>query len=407
MKVTSQEVINIVSNHARNEEVGNISEHTRLVGDLGLSSVDFVVIFEELVGLMNTRMNFIDLIMPTRSSYVDDLTVEQIVNFVNQGETTKNTEPGDDPYKERREPIRQEDVDNLRESVQHQTYKKEEVENSSRFCFVLSAPRSGSTLLQRMLGCHPEIYAPMELHLMGYQDFAQRAEELKSSRHAHLLEGTIVAREETRAMTRAVSEAVESMYVKDKRSVVQFYSEISSHSNSKILVDKTPSYAFSLSTLLRIKDTFPNAKFIHLRRRANASIKSLIDSELIEIIRFCKTSGIGERKLAEALWCLCEQNILSLLEYTGDRTIRVEYESLVKKPIETMQRVHLFLGVNPSEDIDPYANTNQSRIDVGNYAGDLKNYLRSFIDERASSEWERFDSLSWLSEPSQMIMKNN
>ena len=50
-----------------------------------------------------------------------------------------------------------------------------------RLLFVISAPRSGSTLLARMLGSHSEVYAPAELHLLtplahlGYHERVEAA----------------------------------------------------------------------------------------------------------------------------------------------------------------------------------------------------------------------------------------
>lgn len=50
-----------------------------------------------------------------------------------------------------------------------------------RLLFLISAPRSGSTLLQRMLGSHSEVFTHPEPHLMtplaylGYYDRVDRA----------------------------------------------------------------------------------------------------------------------------------------------------------------------------------------------------------------------------------------
>jgi hypothetical protein len=286
-----------------------ITGSTQLVRDLGFSSVEFVVIFEKIQALRTERINFIDLIMPDRSTYVDDLSINQIFQFLNYSPTAQISKSQADPYAEQRDVIQKDDIGLLNQAIRHQTYPQEKVNTSIQLCFLLSAPRSGSTLLRRMLGCHPDIYAPMELHLMSYLDFEQRYQELSDQDHKHLLEGTIVARQEVRGMKRSISAAVDQMYARDRRPVSQFFNEIDPHLKQKVLVDKTPTYAFSLSTLERIKQTFAQAKFIHLKRSPNAVIKSMIDSELGQLIRFQKTSGIHTNRFAEALWCLCEQNI--------------------------------------------------------------------------------------------------
>jgi len=412
MVIGSRDIIKIVSdrfdtNNSDRSSQMPITGATRLVEDLGFSSVEFVVIFEAIQQILPERINFIDLIMPDRSSYVDDLSIDQIADFLTPNNSRSESRVFLDPYADKREPITQSDIDLLNRFIQHQDYLYEKITTTTQLCFLLSAPRSGSTLLRRMLGCHPDIYAPMELHLMAYQDFAQRSQELSDEDHAHLLEGVIVARQEIRGMSRSVSMAVDQMYVRDRRPVSQFFKEIDPYIQAKVLIDKTPTYAFSLSTLERLKNTFPSAKFIHLTRRPNAVIKSIIDSNLGQIIRFMQTSGIQPNRFAEALWCLCEQNICAALKDIGSRVICVDYESLVTTPEQTMRRLHDFLGIPPSASINPYAQQDRtSEEQVFSFAGDLKTYLRNSIDSSVASEWQPFESLHWLSEPTSALLQN-
>src|SRR6185369_14432855 len=58
--------------------------------------------------------------------------------------------------------------------------------------FVLSPPRSGSTLLRVMLGGHPKLFAPPELELLSFNTLADRKTEF-GERFAFWLEGTIRA----------------------------------------------------------------------------------------------------------------------------------------------------------------------------------------------------------------------
>ena len=410
MTISKSDIISIVADQLEGGSGSSdsnipITGATQLIRDLGFSSVEFVVIFEKIQQRLDHRISFIDLIMPDRSAYVDDLSISQIVEFVSRRPTRAAADACIDTYNSKREPITQEDVNLLDAAIRHQTYTKEEVKTSTQICFLLSAPRSGSTLLRRMLGCHPDVYAPMELHLMTYQDFAQRQHELSADAHSHLLEGTIAARQEIRGMTRAVSLAVEQMYVRDRRPVNQFFTELDPYISEKVLVDKTPTYAFSRATLERLKRTFPQAKYIHLTRSPNAVIKSMIDSDLGQLMRFLHTSGIRHTRFAEALWCLCEQNIRAALKDVTAKVIRVSYESVVSDPESTMVGLHRFLEITPSHQINPYAQPSSPLMEqVGNYAGDLKTFLRNEIDARAATEWQSFDSLQWLSEPTLRLL---
>jgi polyketide synthase PksN len=61
---------------------------------------------------------------------------------------------------------------------------------SDRRCpvFLISAPRSGSTLLRVMLGGHTQIFSPPELHLLPYDTIDQRSSDLSGTR-SFLAEG--------------------------------------------------------------------------------------------------------------------------------------------------------------------------------------------------------------------------
>jgi len=58
--------------------------------------------------------------------------------------------------------------------------------------FILSPPRSGSTLLRVMLAGHPHLFAPPELELLSFNTLAERREEL-TGKYSFWLEGTIRA----------------------------------------------------------------------------------------------------------------------------------------------------------------------------------------------------------------------
>src|SRR5947199_900274 len=66
-----------------------------------------------------------------------------------------------------------------------------------RAVFVLSPPRSGSTLLRVMLGGHPELFAPPELELLSFNTLRERSAAF-SGRDSFWLEGAIRAGMEIR-----------------------------------------------------------------------------------------------------------------------------------------------------------------------------------------------------------------
>ena len=87
MTINYSEIIQIISElvEVRTSKEAcdrKIAGETFLVKDLGMSSVDFVVIFEKIQKKLGKTINFIDLIMPNRSSYIEDLSINELTNFL-------------------------------------------------------------------------------------------------------------------------------------------------------------------------------------------------------------------------------------------------------------------------------------------------------------------------------------
>src|SRR6185369_1189200 len=61
-----------------------------------------------------------------------------------------------------------------------------------RALFILSPPRSGSTLLRVMLAGHPHLFAPPELELLSFNDLRERRAAF-TGRNSFWLEGTLRA----------------------------------------------------------------------------------------------------------------------------------------------------------------------------------------------------------------------
>jgi amino acid adenylation domain-containing protein len=59
--------------------------------------------------------------------------------------------------------------------------------------FVLSPPRSGTTLLRTMLGSHPALFAPPELQLLNFDTLRQRRRILSNGRDEFWLQGSVRA----------------------------------------------------------------------------------------------------------------------------------------------------------------------------------------------------------------------
>ena len=80
-----QDVIKIIDEYCENNDIfydETLSAGTQLIADLGLTSVDFVSIFQKCQALGNERLSFIELVMPIEGQYVSDLKIGVLSDYI-------------------------------------------------------------------------------------------------------------------------------------------------------------------------------------------------------------------------------------------------------------------------------------------------------------------------------------
>lgn len=224
--------------------------------------------------------------------------------------------------------------------------------------FVLSPPRSGTTLLRTMLGSHPALFAPPELQLLNFDTLRERRHVLSNGRDDFWLQGSV------RALMVVHECDVDSAYAHMERferadwSVQQFYRHLQDQLHGRTLVDKTPTYALDLATLRRAEEAFAEPKYLHLVRDAGAAVESFLEAKLHVFFPpfFVEPPGLPPRQLAEAVWDVSHENITTFLgEVDATRTHRVFFDELVREPVRTMRALSVFLGIPfRAETADPY-----------------------------------------------------
>ncbi len=253
--------------------------------------------------------------------------------------------------------------------------------------FILSGPRSGSTLLRVMLAGHSALSSPPELHLLPFATMAQRDRELAFS---HLGEGLQRAFMELKGIDARASEALVADLVKQNRSISQVYALLQELAGDRLLVDKSPTYASSRETLERAEELFENAKYIHLVRHPYAAIESFCR------LRMDKLIGSGDAnpyQLAESIWANSNQNILDFFEQINpERHHQVRYEELVTEPKKVMAQLCQFLGISfdPSV-LKPYEGDRMTDgvYDQSMSLGDPNFLNHSQIDSKLGENWKK------------------
>ena len=265
--------------------------------------------------------------------------------------------------------------------------------------FILSPYRSGSTLLRVILGGNPQLFAPPELELLGFNTLGERKAQF-SGRYNFWTEGTIRTIMEIKGCSAqeaiAIMEELEDKNLTSK----QFYRLLQEWLGDKILIDKTPSYSLDLETLKRAEINFHNPLYIHLVRHPLGMIHSYEEAKIDQIFPY--RNPFNSRELAELVWLISHQNILEFLQQVSpQRQYQVKFEDIVKQPQKTIENLCQFLGVEFNPDmLQPYKEKKQRMTD-GIYAesrmiGDVKFHKHQSINPNTIDQWKNYYNTDFL-----------
>lgn len=193
-----------------------------------------------------------------------------------------------------------------------------------KICFLISLPRSGSTLLQRLL--------------MGHQDVATCGEPWLALPLAMMdKEGETFATYGHLSSARSVSNLIGNLpggrhtFLTRSGQFIQGIYEQLNHCNALYFLDKTPRYYKIINEL---KVMFPEAKFIFLTREPIAvfgSILNFIEGDLYRLPTW-------RQDIVEGIPCLS-----SAIEKDYENGLVVSYESLVRNPECELGRILSYL----------------------------------------------------------------
>ena len=268
--------------------------------------------------------------------------------------------------------------------------------------FILSPPRSGSTLMRVMLAGHQQLFAPPELELLGFNTLGERKAAF-SARYGFWLEGTIRAIMQIKGCDADRANKIMQECESQNMSVKQFYRLMQEWAQGRTLVDKTPSYALDMEVLKRAEEYFDNAMYIHLLRHPYGMIRSFEEAKLEQVF-FRYQHSFSNRELAELIWIVSQQNIVSFLEaIPRERKYNVRFEELVKRPSKALEGICGFLGLEfQSEMIQPYLEKQNRMTDgihpLSKMLGDVKFHEHSEIDSSVAERWREHYREDFLSE---------
>ena len=147
--------------------------------------------------------------------------------------------------------------------------------------FLLAPPRSYTSLINAMLGQHPQAFGLPELCLFNVQTLGQlwvrTSDEMGSeakTRHGLLRAvAEIYAGEQT---LHSVRMAEHWCAARQHRSVASVYQELVAKVDPLMIVEKSPAYTVDPKRLRAIRKAFPDARFLHLTRHPVGQCKSVM-----------------------------------------------------------------------------------------------------------------------------------
>jgi hypothetical protein len=210
--------------------------------------------------------------------------------------------------------------------------------------FVIGSPRSGSTLLSRMLGAHSQIHAPAEPHLLtplAHLGYYARVDDAPYD--------TIVSAAGINELVAALPNGEQ-----DYQSALRAYSDrlydgLLEGTGCAQLLDKTPAYALVLEFLEKL---YPDARYIVLTRHPIAVWTSQVESFFD-----------GDFEAAQERSPLLERYVPAIARFLRETKVEnehVQYEALVQDPRAHMERLASFLGLEFEEAMVEYGSAGKT-----------------------------------------------
>jgi len=227
-----------------------------------------------------------------------------------------------------------------------------------RLIFLIGAPRSGTTLLARMLSAHSQIYGRAEPHLitpiahLGYFGNVQKApydpfnaEQAMKEIVAEIPRGEAGYLDALRAYTDSLYAQMMELAPAGKR----------------LFLDKTPAYALVLPFLTKL---YPKARYVVLTRHPLAILTSYVESFFD-----------GDYAVAISHNPVVQRYVPALAKMVREQPVPlawVKYEELVKDPEAHFRRVCDYLQVPFEEKAISYGESGEEFKGLGDPTGVAK-----------------------------------
>ncbi len=257
--------------------------------------------------------------------------------------------------------------------------------------FVISAPRSGSTLLGTMLARHPKIFATSELCLLPFDSMGARRKILDQQGQMWMRIGLLAAIRDLTGMSFEAAMADYQRLEERDVPVAAVYERIQQLAQNRILLDKSPIYALDPACLASAERLFREPTYIHLTRHPGAVIESLVRMRFHRLAPQSATAAENPWIFGEKVWTGANLHTLEFLRgVSAERQLRVRYEDLVRDPAKVLAGIAGFLGIGFDRAmLKPYGETGSPGLPPDDLrAGDPGFFGHSGIEPELASDWQ-------------------
>jgi hypothetical protein len=206
--------------------------------------------------------------------------------------------------------------------------------------FIISQPKAGSTLLQRILAGHPDVQTSAETWLMLHPVYALRKKGITTDYNANW------AATGVREFLDNYADG-EKTYTEGVRSFAEtIYGSVLEKHGKRLFLDKTPRYTMIVDELYEL---FPDAKYVLLMRNPLAILKS-------ELHTYVKGDWPVLAQFAPDLLD-APARLVAARTHLGDAALEVRYEDLVTSAEDTVRSLCDFLGLEFDAAMLDYSDT--------------------------------------------------
>lgn len=218
--------------------------------------------------------------------------------------------------------------------------------------FIISQPRSGSTLLQRVLSGHPDIQTSAETWLLLHPIYSFKKSGIETEYDSKFA---------AQGVTEFMENYSDGMQIYDhaiREWANVIYGNVLKKNNKQYFLDKTPRYFFIIPEMYRL---FPKAKFIFLLRNPLAVLSSLLSTYVKNdwpVLSFFRPDLLRAPQL-----------ILDGIELLKNDAIVIRYEDFVSDPEKNIAVLCQRLGISYHREMLDYSHTPPPKGDLNDPVG--------------------------------------